>query len=285
MKYIDDLVHWMVERESIRMQKEANLPPPWTSDPIMANHRWCNVHREDDKVTRFIHQEWLQPGLMEYIPIALCVARLVNWPPTLKLLGYPHKGWTPEYRAAWLEAFGGMRSVGVKAWTGAYMVTGGFSKGGETKESIIARVLDGANMATKRWPMLQIRTLADAAKGLQVPGIGSFLAAQVVADLKHTVWLKDAPDWHTWCAPGPGSTMGLNFIFDRPRTTNLSPLQFQMEVLAIQDIIASRLGLNLCAQNTQNCLCELSKYVRAKYFNERLKNSYHATRDIANRTI
>jgi hypothetical protein len=161
------------------------------------------------------------------------------------------------------------------------MVTGGYSKGGEPKEVIIKRVLDGAWEATQDWSIVATMptTLNEAADRLTVPGIGSFLAAQIVADLKMTPWLEDADDYDTWCSPGPGSLMGLNFIWGRPRTYAGGMDQFQTEVLQVQDIIHQRTGEKLCAQNTQNCLCELSKYVRAKYFNERLKNTYHAPRN------
>jgi hypothetical protein len=50
---------------------------------------------------------------------------------------------------------------------------------------------------------------------------------------------------------------------------------FIAEVNEIRQLIGNKVGLQLCAQNTQNCLCELSKYLRAKN-GERLKNKYIA---------
>lgn len=285
MKYIDDLAWWVQERERVRVKRLMGHPPPWTKDEIIANNRFCNIERENDKVTRFIHNEWLYKRNSQHYPIAFAIARLVNWPDTLGMLGYPLFGWDKDYRDNWFATFDGLRQHGQKAWTGAYMVTGGYSKGGETKETIIARVIDGLWIGAQYWDKDKVTTLKDAWEFLQVPGIGSFLAAQIVADLKNTSWLMDAPDWETWCAPGPGSMMGLNFIFDRPRTHQVSLPQFQLEVLEIKDIIEQRTGHYLCAQNTQNCLCELSKYIRAKYFNERLKNTYHAQRDIGNQRV
>lgn len=271
--YLKDLLYWVKERDRMRLRKEVDgAPPPWTDDPIMANNRWCNVHREDDKVTRWIFKNWLcKPD--QHLQIAACIGRVVNWPETLVLLGYPKDGWSPAYRSNWLKTFEDLRRAGKKAWTGAYMVTGGYSAGGEPKEVIIARVLDGA----AERPHIQIHdTLAVAAEKLATPGIGTFLAAQVIADLKHTPLLEAADDWWEWCAPGPGSTMGLNFLHDRPRAKPLPPSQFMDEVNQVRTFILKELGVGLCAHNTQNCLCELSKYIRAKYFGERLKNSYRA---------
>jgi len=68
--------------------------------------------------------------------------------------------------------------------------------------------------------------------------------------------------------------MGLNFLHDRERRFNVSAVQFRREVNEVRRLILEETDNQLCAQNTQNCLCELSKYLRAKYFNERLKTTY-----------
>jgi hypothetical protein len=277
-QYLGDLTYWIRQRELIRTRKElSRLPPPWVSDPIIANNRWCNIRREDDKVTKWI---WAWAGVgyridMVHIQHALTVARMVNWPDTLALLGYPADGWTPEYRQHFLDVFAGLRDKKIKGWTGAYMVTGGYSKGGEPKEVIIARVLDGAWQSPR---VVHGDSLHTAAGKISTSGIGQFLSAQIVADLKWTPILKDAPDWKTWCAPGPGSMMGLNFLYERKRTTTIPIEQFQAEVGEVKDFIFKTTDIILDAQNTQNCLCELSKFIRAKHFHERLKNTYHAVR-------
>jgi hypothetical protein len=276
MKYLNDLVYWINEREAIRRRKENDSwDPPWSEDPIMAGNRWCNVRREHDKVTRWIHNNFMPNGLSdEHLPMAMCIARMVNWPDTLEQLGYPHHGWSPEYRQHFLDTFAKRKEKGLKSWTGAYMVTGGYSAGGETKEAIISRVLDGAAYMCNRFIGARPAMLSFAAGTLATPGMGTFLVAQVIADLKHTDHLSQAPDWYTWCAPGPGSQMGLNFIHDRPRTMAIPAPNFIAEVNVIREYILKQVGLALCAQNTQNCLCEMSKYIRAKHFDERLKNKY-----------
>ena len=45
------LVAWALEREAIRLRKEAGRPLPWTDDPILATGRFCNVYREYDRRT------------------------------------------------------------------------------------------------------------------------------------------------------------------------------------------------------------------------------------------
>lgn len=272
MKYLNDLMFWAAERERIRLKREAGEQAPWTSDPVLATYRFCNVRREDDKVTKWIHNNWLRSAdaTPKNIPFAMAVARMVNWPGTLAELGYPSV-WD---RAHFERVLASRKARGEKVWTNAYMITGGYSAGGESKEVIIGRVLDGLYGELGRSPIVEGDSLETAANKLTVPGIGSFLTAQIVADVKWSKLLRDAKDWFYWCAPGPGSTMGLNFMHDRPLNTSLSQIAFQAEVNEVRELLNKGGYPDLCAQNTQNCLCELSKYIRAKHFGARLKNKY-----------
>ena len=46
-------------------------------------------------------------------------------------------------------------------------------------------------------------------------GLAGFMAAQIVADMKHVAPLNDAPDWWSFAASGPGSRRGLNRVLGR----------------------------------------------------------------------
>jgi hypothetical protein len=276
MKYLEDLLFWIREREAIRIQKDVQrLPRPWTKDPVLNAYRFCNIRRENDKVTRWIKQYWRDPNKNHpNLAFGMCVARMVNWPDTLMLLGFP-KVWDSQ---EFIDVIGSIKRAGKKAWTGAYMVTGGYSKGGETKEVIIARVLDSA--VGPAGSITSADTLASAASKLsQVRGMGTFLGAQVIADLKNTRLLSNATDWWEWCAPGPGSTMGLNFLHERARANPIRPNRFLSEVNELRPLVKNETGEDLCAQDMQNCLCEFSKYVRAKHFKEKLKTTYETSEE------
>lgn len=271
---LDTLMYWITERESMRERKEFGKPRPWTNDPIMAQYRWCNVHREDDRVTRWIANNWRDNHSSHpHLAIAMVVARLVNWPESLGYLGYPVDGWNDDYRNHFIKMMGSRSDQGYKVWTGAYMVTGGYSKGGEGKEVIIARVIDSAApQAALITPGMSMGAAGDLFA--DVKGVGTFLTGQILADLKYTPLLQNAVDWQTWCAPGPGSIIGLNFLNDRPRRTNMNWVQFRTEVNEVRKIIEDKLGIILHAQDTQNCLCEFHKYWRAKVLGETLKTRY-----------
>src|SRR5689334_9749202 len=84
----DTFVYWVKERERIRIRKERG-ETPLTTDPIF-KWRFCNVHRERDRVTI-----WIRRNIRERFPEhpalwwMLCAARVLNWPPTLGKLMSP----------------------------------------------------------------------------------------------------------------------------------------------------------------------------------------------------
>jgi len=45
---------WCIEREGIRIRREAGESPPWSQDPIFRKGRFLNVFREDDKGTKAV---------------------------------------------------------------------------------------------------------------------------------------------------------------------------------------------------------------------------------------
>jgi len=275
MQHEYELIYWITEREEIRLKKEAGYPRPWTNDPIMGAYRFCNVNRNDDTVTKWIHDNWSIPNQhMNSLPFALTLARMVNLPTTLEAIGYPDV-WDPDH---FIEVIRDLKEDGTKVWTSAYMITGGYSAGGEDKETIIARVLDGVHSKLQSNPVSFSEKLSTAVEKIKSPGVGSFLSAQVIADLKRTYRLALAPDWWTWCGVGPGSTIGLNILNGRPITATIKDKQFIDEVALVRELIQEETGLNLCAQNTQNCLCEFNKYYRAKYMGYRPKTGYRPSR-------
>lgn len=273
MNYEKDLIHWIKERERVRVKREVEKrPPPWTGDAIIAHTRFCNIRREDDKVTRWIKNNWRDPNSTHpNLAFSMALARVVNWPDTLERIGFPYT-WDPS---KFVEDMTTLSAGGSKKiWTGAYMVTGGFSKGGESKQTIIARVLSRAHLNCREIdPALSLKQIYEAVR--LTDGLGTFLSAQVVADIKYAApYYQEAYDWWTFCAPGPGSSMGLNFLHGRPPKLTVPTERFSDEVNFLRGWVQSQLGEELTAHDMQNCLCEFSKYVRIKYFKGRAKAHY-----------
>jgi hypothetical protein len=93
------------------------------------------------------------------------------------------------------------------------------------------------------------------------------------------VWpLRRANDWRTFAASGPGSKRGLNRVLGRPVQTSWDEHGWRVQLRELHENITpelQRIGLgDLHAQDLQNCLCELDKYLRAKLGEGRPKRRF-----------
>jgi hypothetical protein len=263
---------WIREREEIKMKKNYGLPQPWSTDPILSTYRFCNVRREDDRVTQWLRFNWRTPFHDHpNLTLAMAMARFVNWPPTLTELGFPKK-WEPEKFIKILQA---RKARKEQVWNGAYMISTCGAK--SDKAEHVAGVLNRVHVGPAK--PLGGDTLEMAHGRLKkIFGLGNFLAAQIVADLKNTPFnpLQKAADWWTWAAPGPGSERGLRWWLDR--TQAVAPYEF---LPRLGDLIANVTPLiqgiaPLSAQDWQNVCCEVSKYVKAKFHDGRPKQKYES---------
>ena len=268
-----DLSYWINERYDIKCRRESGLPPPWTGDPIMAGVRWCNVHREDDAVTRWMRQSWNYQGTH---PVWWWVlGRMLNYTPTLALIMSE-----PEDRRelTWVSSLlKDERANGNKVFTSAYTI----STCGKSMDKIdyVMRVVKDVQAQEHPGDLMKFSTLQNTWERLQgVDGLGSFLAAQVVADLKNTKGhpLQDAPDWWQWAAPGPGSLRGLSWYY-RNSPEGVTPRMFKSAIeqcySEVMPLVHERVP-RISMQDFQNCLCEFSKYMKVKHLNGHVRNKY-----------
>jgi 5-hmdU DNA kinase-like protein len=58
---LEEFSHFINERHAIKLRKESGAPRPWTRDPFLGEFRFCNVNREDDRVTRWLAKNWRKP--------------------------------------------------------------------------------------------------------------------------------------------------------------------------------------------------------------------------------
>ena len=266
----DELVYWINERERVRRKKESGASKPWSDDPVFQEVYFCNVHREHDKVTKWIRTNWSHPAHPNF-PLAICVARIFNYPPTLTSFGFPDV-WDPEALRGVLLT---REWKGMQTWSGAYLITTHGRK--MSKVEYCVEILNAAHAADLSVPLSMCETLEGAQRAIrQLEGFGSFLAAQVVADLKNTegYHLRDAEDWWEFSAPGPGSLRGLGWFYGR---ATVPESQYDYLIRGVEEYVTPRLNPEvgrLCAQDLQNCLCEFDKYMRVKTGSGRSKRRY-----------
>jgi hypothetical protein len=263
-----ELAYWINERYRIKLAKDAQCTPPWSTDKVFQTVRFCNVHREDDRVTRWLRTHWNRPGdpAWRYV-----VGRLINWPDSLAEVINCDYPWQMK------DTLKRRRDLGGKVFTSAYTV----STCGRRMDKLDYVFDHVAPRAMAAQAAGEPTTLEDAHFWLSnVDGLGSFLAAQVVADMKNTRGhlLQQAPDWWTWSAPGPGSLRGLAWFFHKdpelisPRTYVADFDLCRQEVDPLVNPEVPRIS----AQDFQNCLCEFSKWCKVSYDNGHVRNKYDA---------
>ena len=254
-----DLAYWINEREAIRMRKESGVPGPWSVDPAMATVRYCNVHREDDKVTRWLRARFVYSR--SNIPVWVVVlSRMVNRISTLEALErFVEKG----DLAGCKEVMKVARSLGVTIWGNAYTI----STCGRSMDKI-DYVFDHVISVVKLRGTVENLKAIDSCQAMynylmSFDGLGSFLAGQVVADLKNMRGhpLNFAPDFDTFAVHGPGSLRGLAAYFGTPATPATFKTLLATATAQVTPFLANYVG-PIHAQDMQNCFCEFSKFIR-----------------------
>jgi hypothetical protein len=274
------LLYWIKEREAIRLRRASDAPPPWTDDPILRDYRFCEVRREDDRVTRWIAKHWRGPKASDPdLWFAMAVARFVNWPATMAELDYP----VPWDRERFVAVITGRMARGETCFGPAYNI----SNGGESvpKASHIAGVL------SKLWarrkvlqPKPEDTCHTFYGRLREMDGFGSFMAAQVLADTKFVEPLRSARDWWTFAAPGPGSMRGINRVMCRPvKTKWRDDDSWRLALHKLHDAIVpelQRIGIGrLSASDLQSCLCEFDKFERVRLGEGKPKRRFVPTKE------
>jgi hypothetical protein len=262
------LVAWAIEREAIRLRKEAGQKPPLTTEPILAAGRFCNVYREYDRGSRWVADNIVQPHRDDPdLWFAIVAARCINEPDAIaEALLYL----LPFGAVRCREVLEARQARGDKCFrTEAYKPPTPPTKGASTIPFLIDEALAPMWRDRDRLRLQSGETLDQYSTRLEACyRVGPFLAAQIIADLKHVAPLNTAADWWTFARPGPGSERGLNRIRGRPVKASWSPTHWHRELMALHAELAPLLeaaGLApLDLQNLQNCLCEFDKWERIR---------------------
>jgi hypothetical protein len=270
------LVYWINERERIRLARTREQERPWTTDPILDQFKFCNVRREDDRVTRWIKDNWREPNKDDPdMWFAMGVARMINWPPTLRDIGYPHE-WRPERMRRIMNQ---RRENKWQVFTGAYMITNAGQR--MSKIDTVIFMLD--NLRKQKTHPMPGDSLSQAHEALVAGthnGMGNFMAGQVIADCKHTYLLSDAPDWWNWCAPGPGSQRGLSRVLGMgDRFAHFRPDAFVEKLMQLRKEIQHEIKIKICLQDLQSALCEFDKFERTLWGEGRPRSRYKPSKE------
>lgn len=306
---IADMARFMRERHNIYLKRRNGYPGPWTADPILQGGRFCNIFRELDTVTIWIREN-IRERFADHPDLwfMLAIARYINWPPTLNMLMVQDgDGGNRLYPGAWPDdpnfspealtsALEDIASTGVKVYTGAYMIRAESDPKAPwyswTKHRYIAEIVLGRLWSHRdRWTQcleppeglgleLNLREVWSLFQEPHYIGWGPFMAYEVVTDLRHTRYLRDAPDIMTWANAGPGAIRGLNRLHGRPLNeqprkdqTNEEMRRYMIELNrtpALWPASWPRLEM----RDVEHTLCEFDKYERVRLGEGKMRSKY-----------
>jgi len=265
--------YWINERHAIYLNREEGQEAPWTEDKILQSYRFCNVYRELDVVTEWIRDNWRTPWADHpNLWFAMCVARQINRPETLKKFGFPRDN-LREYVVKIRGIMQKMRDRGEQIYGAAYILTAGgkaMQKHLYTADYVLMPIAkDPPSFAKTKsgW------SLQGMWKGLrEYEGFGPFIAYEVVTDLRHTRYYNPhgpQADHMKWANAGPGAKRGLARIYYNDKEKRLSEKECLLkmrELLAMsaKDGILHPALPKLEMRDIEHSLCETDKYLRAK---------------------
>lgn len=273
----DRLVAFIVAREEVRRRREAGEPRPWTTDPILQRYRFCNVHREDDRVTTWIRSNWREPySSYKDLWHLMVLARWINEPGTLRQYQERNKRFPYWSRKTLYEVHRLRKGMGARFYNPAYMIT---TAG--TRQDKLDYICDKLDMLWLRRKSMRPRgedTLNSWHMLLSgFDGLGSFLAGQVVADMRYVEPLMSASDLQSFACSGPGSRRGLSRVLGRGASHRWNESDWRQYLAKVHTRVAvllRRHKIELHAQDLQNCLCEYDKHERARLGEGRPRQRY-----------
>lgn len=265
------------ERYRIKLRREAGQQWPWTEDIHFQTWSFTNVHREDDKTTKWFRDNIRDPLSKRYdvfstnnnfqkIVESTMIFRWFNRISTGEIIKDLLLGeWDPQ------EAYRRLSQVDGAIVTGAYIILG---VPGLPKWEGVLEAIENARPKLPTMIYSWYLTLQGAWKDLiTIDFIGPFMAYEIVMDLRYTPILENATDVMTWANLGPGATRGMSWVvYGHPDGFNAGPSdQRKMLPLMIELLEMSQQG-EYWPQEWQHWelhevemwLCEYAKYMRAE---------------------
>ncbi len=312
---INDIAAFMKARHDIYLDRKAGKPGPWTADPVLRDGRFCNIFRELDTVTIWVEENIRKPYADHpHLWFMLAIARYINWPDTLRyLMDEAEPGTWPDGEdfepAKLTKALEDYAAAGNKVYTGAYMIRAESDPSKEwyswTKHRYIAEIVLGRLWEDREeWQRMlettpgvlrafnRLETVWEKFQQPRYIGWGPFMAYEVVTDLRHTRYLRNAPDIYTWANAGPGAIRGLNRLYGRdlaakprPEQTNAEMIELMRELNALDargfnetfgppQLGSPHVGPRFEARDIEHTLCEFDKYERVRLNEGKMRSKY-----------
>lgn len=266
------------ERHRVWERRQAGQSGPWTTDPVLANHKFTNVFRVLDYGSQFLLGELLMGEDRGDITYGDALARAflyryTNRPEPWELFSLMYGRYPLQLdldSGLVLDTWRTYREAGGPMFGNAYKMFSGLENKGTDR---LTWAVDTARLYTGKESELSVVPLFARATSMDqrltilqtIPRCAGFMSMQIVTDMGYTAFFRGNED--EAIVAGPGALVGLSAIgFD---------LLYSPEegIAEAQCLIHSRPGcprLPLHGKkvrlpslmDVQNTLCEFGKYTR-----------------------
>jgi hypothetical protein len=274
------------ERYRVYLKRLAGEPSPWTTDPILAAHKFTNSFRAADRVSQYCIRQVIYEsgGSMEpeEVIFRVLLFKLFNsiaaWEVLVKAFG------TPEWKSFNAAAYGAelgrawAKGKGARIWNVAYVQNQNYRTNLVGKHNRYIALLEHmmSSGVTKRLQAAQSYEEAfDVLRSYPLHG-KEFIPMQHLTDLNYSPVLNFDED--DFVIPGPGALNGINKCFGLKlkassqadlidgasiikRCVDIQEDEFKNCGLEPVTLFGRRLHLIDC----QNLFCETDKYARVAH--------------------
>lgn len=260
------------KRQQTFFRRFEGLPPPWTNDPILAEHRFTNAYRAADRVSQYLirhvqyDHNWSPTDLFFRTILFKFFNRIDTWKRLVMECGQP------QWSNFSIERFGKVLDAafdaGVRVYSAAYiMPSGGPNSRFRRKHRMHLHLIEQMMKDGLPAKIAMAKSMAVAFELLRdYPTIGDFLAYQYVVDLNYSTLTKF--DENDFVVAGPGAREGIgkcfrdlggkDFVWIIERVRKVQEDAFKALGLTFRNLWGRPLHLIDC----QNLFCEVAKYAR-----------------------
>jgi len=278
------------ERQQVYEMRLSGEPGPWTDDPILRSHRFCNVFRASDRVSQYLIRDVIygdEGADFDDRVLRVILFRLFSLQTTWELI--ESRVGAVRVRDFDSAQIGLVLDEALEAdqriYTSAFVLCANNAFGHRRKHRNHLALVEAMLRARLPRRLASASSLKEVYEALlEFPLIGPFMAYQIAIDLNY------GPDLHfdenEFTMPGPGAARGLKKVFvdlgDFSPQDAVFWLVDQQEGVEAEFGIAapSLFGRPLHAIDCQNLLCEVDKYARAAFPElmrgpKRIKRRFH----------
>jgi hypothetical protein len=285
-KNIDLFWKYIIERYNIFLKKNKGDNYPWTYDPILLEWKFTNVFRDTDPGTLYLINEIIPRFNDDFnnLLFNVIIYRIYNKIETSEYIGMQNLN---DFDADNIEKK--LREIvnnNNKVFTNAFIVPSyRFICKDKDKIGRSCVLLEKIknNLSQTCQKILNGQNSESTYKEiLKLPGIGKFLSYQICVDLGY--WNTELFDENKFVIAGPGCVNGLNRLFlDKKKLSDEDCIQYLVDIqklgfeknnIELKTFFKDRKEPYLNLMAMENCLCEISKYLKIYYKEGRARNKY-----------